>query len=311
MRIDEDLARSAPDRESVLAIGVFDGVHRGHRHLIDRLVSEATRSNRLAGVVTFLNHPASVLRPDFKARYLTSFEDRVRLLGVLGADFVVSLAFDLELSKLGPREFLARLMKHLRMRGLVFGPDFALGHKREGRPETLRGLGTEMGFTVNGVDLLIEKGEVIKSTTIRQVLDKGDVTRAAEMLGRRFALAGKVVTGVGRGKTLGFPTANLAVSPEIMVPGDGIYATWAETGGKRYMAATSIGTRPTFRETGRTVEAFILNFDGDLYGTVLSLEFARRLRDEVRFKTPQALKRQIDADVDQTREVLGVGRPGT
>jgi len=313
--LDQELARSSSGRDSMLTIGVFDGVHRGHQHLIGRLIRDAAATRRLAGVVTFRDHPATILRPDFKPRYLTSLDERIRLLRALGVDFVVPITFDVDLSRLHVRDFAARLQRHLRMRGLVVGPDFAMGHNRQGDSKTLAALGGEMGFTVGVVDLLVDGGHAVKSTAIRNALSRGEVAGVAEMLGRSFALSGTVITGHRRGRTLGFPTANLDVPPEMAVPPDGIYATWARVGKACYMAATSIGTRPTFDDrTGRSIEAFLLDFSGDLYGKTLRLEFVQRLRDELKFDTVDALLAQIGRDVELTRAILqgsGVGGQGS
>ena len=310
MRIDQELAVPSPARDSVLTIGVFDGVHRGHRYLIARLIHEGANTGHLAGVVTFRNHPASVLRPDFKPRYLTGLDERLRLISETGVDFVAPITFDSELSKVYARDFVARLQQHLRMRGLVVGPDFTLGHKREGDVAKLTALGEQMGFVVTVVDLLAAGVQAIRSTSVREAVAEGDVARAAALLGRDYALTGVVVKGAGRGKTLGFPTANVAVPPGRAIPADGIYATWARVGERRHMAATSIGIRPTFGESERTIEAFILDFDGDLYGQDVRLEFVRRLRDELKYDTVQALIEQIDTDVGQTRAILEASRPG-
>ena len=310
MKLDEELAQPSIHQDSVLTIGVFDGVHRGHQHLITRLIAEARNMGRLAGVVTFRNHPATILRTNFKPRYLTDAEERIRLIRDLGVDFVVPVTFDLDVSKLRARDFVARLRQHLSMRGLVVGPDFGLGHKREGDAEKLKALGQEMGFSVKVVDVIEDGGQPIRSTTIRQALAQGDVARVAELVDRKFALAGRVVKGVSRGKRLGFPTANLKVPAEMAIPGDGIYATRARVGESWYMAATSIGTRPTFDESELTVEAFLLDFEGDLYDQHLRLEFVQRLRDEVKFDTVQELQEQVDRDVAQTRAVLLSSRLG-
>ena len=289
----------------MLTIGVFDGVHRGHGHLLSSLTTEARRTARLAGVVTFRNHPASVLRPGFKPQYLTSVEERLRLINEHGIDFIVPIDFDLELSKLRARQFTMLLQKHLRMMGLVVGPDFAMGHNREGGPETLASLGRETGFSVLVVDPLVDQDrQVVRSTVVREALARGELAPVAEQMGRNFSLAGTVVRGQGRGAPLGFPTANLRPPTEMAVPGDGIYATWAHIGSQRYMAATSIGVRPTFEEGEHAIEAFVLDFKGDLYGQQVRLEFVRRLRDEVKFDSPRSLKEQVDRDVDETRAVL-------
>ena len=311
MKIDEELAQSSLDRDSVLTIGVFDGVHRGHAHLIGQLIREAAATERAAGVVTFRAHPAELLRPDFHPQYLAGLDDRIRLIEGLGVDFVVPVTFDLELAKLSSTEFVARLQDHLRMRGLVVGPDFAMGRRREGNVTTLAEMGKQMGFTLTVVDLLEEGSEAVRSTSIRQALAQGDVAHVSGLLGRHFAVAGVVVKGAGRGITLGFPTANLQVPPGMAVPGDGIYATWARVGELSYMAATSIGTRPTFDETERTMEAFILDFDSDLYRKDIRLEFVERLRDEERYDSVEALREQIGRDVDQTRAALTAAQPAT
>ncbi len=304
MRIDEELAQASHDRDSALTIGVFDGGHRGHRHLITKLAQRARAEGLLSGVVTFRNHPASVLRSDFKPRYLTSLEDRVALIRELGIDLVAVVTFDQDLANLSAKEFALRLKGHLRMRGLMVGPDFAMGHAREGSTETLAAMGQELGFWVEVVDLLAQGGKPIKSTAIRGALAQGDVTVVRELLGRDFSLTGTVATGERRGRTLGFPTANLETPEDMATPGDGIYATRAVVGNRVYMAATSIGVRPTFGEGRRTIEAFLLDFDGDLYGQEVRLEFVRRLRDEIKYDTMEALLEQVDKDVAETRMIL-------
>ena len=304
MLIDQELSEASSDRDSILTVGVFDGVHLGHRHLIARLTEEAAAAGCRPGIVTFRNHPASVLRADFKPRYLTSLDERLSLLRALGADPVVPVTFDLELSKLSARDFVLRLQTHLRMVGLVFGPGFAIGRNREGDAARLASLGRELEFSVTVADLLEDRGQPVRSTAVRRALAEGEVSRVAAMLGRNFELRGTVVKGVGRGRTLGFPTANLGVASGMAIPRDGIYATWAHQDSRRLMAATSIGTRPTFEESGRTVEAFIMDFDEDLYDREIRLEFVRRLRDEEKYETVEALQEQVARDVDQTRAIL-------
>ena len=311
MKIDQELAQHSPSCDSVLTIGVFDGVHRGHRHLISRLMAEASRGGCLAGVLTFRNHPASVLRPDFDPRYLTDMDERLSLIRGLGVDFLVPISFDKDLSRLSARQFVALLQERLRMRALVIGPDFTMGHQREGDTLTLASLGREMGFVLHVVEPLADEGgHVIRSTSVRQALVRGDVTLVGEQMGRNFALTGTVVRGHGRGGPLGFPTANLRMPEGMAIPGDGIYATLAYVNDRRYMSATSIGARPTFGEDGHVVEVFILDFHGDLYDRTIRLEFVRRLRDEVRFESVRALQEQVDRDIDQTRAILQAGRTG-
>ena len=305
MRLDQELSSSSPAKDAVLTIGVFDGVHRGHHHLISHLKRESNGTGRVSGVVTFSDHPLSILRPKMAPKYISTLDERLRMIGKLGVDFVCPITFDIELSRLSVRDFILRLQETLHMRGLVVGPDFAMGHNRKGDVKELASLGEEMGFSVKVVDILMDGDTPVRSTTIRHKLAEGDVATAASLLGRNFSLIGVVVSGEKRGRTLGFPTANLEVPPSMAIPADGIYATWIHLPDGRHMAATSIGTRPTFDNGNRTVEAFVLDFDGDLYDKELRLEFVERLRPEEKFDTVEALVEQINEDVAQTRAVLG------
>lgn len=310
MSIGDELGAIAVRGDTALTIGVFDGVHRGHAHLISQLVDEAVSKGLMPGVVTFQKHPAAVLNPRFEARYLTSLEHRLTLLTDTETEFAVSITFDRALADLTAREFIALLQEHLNMASLVVGPDFAMGRNREGTIERLNELGDEMAFTVTVVDGLKDSdGEPIRSTTIRSALSEGDVERVSDLLGRRFTLKGPVVSGEGRGGRLGIPTANIAPPEEMAVPGDGIYAAYAHLGNNAMQAAVSIGNNPTFGGQERTIEPFILDFDEDLYGKTLQLEFVRRLREQVRYDTVDALLKQIDKDVAETRNILDNAPP--
>ena len=305
MSLEEDLAHLTPARDSALTIGVFDGVHRGHRHLIDALVEEARASGLLAGVVTFKNHPVTVLRPGTRVRFLTDVAERSRLLKELGVDFVAAVRFDPALAGLSSRDFLGVLASELRMRKLVVGPDFAMGRDRDGSVETLPAIASEIGAEFKSVDLVTDPSGLVKSTAIRKQIADGEVSGAARLLGRNFSIAGTVGEGQRRGREMGFPTANLEVHPDLIIPGDGIYATWAHLESGRHMAATSIGLRPTFDDgENRTVEAFLLDFSEDIYGQTLRLEFVKHLRGEEKYDTVEALMEQIDRDVQDTRAAL-------
>ena len=301
----EELAAATPPRDSYITVGVFDGVHLGHQHLFAALVREAARAGCLAGVVTFRNHPGTVLVPGTVIPAITTVEEQAGLIRKLGIDFVVPATFTLEVSKMTADEFVSLLQRHLRMRGLVVGPDFALGHHREGTPEVLKKLGEKLGFSVAVVEPFTLDSHVVNSTAIRTALAQGDVQMAASLLGRPFTLEGTVVRGDQRGGSiLNYPTANVQADYGMMVPGDGIYATWAHFGGQRHKAATSIGVRPTFGSNERTVEAFVLDYQGDLYNKSMRLEFVRYLRTEVAFESVEKLKEQMDRDVEQVRQVL-------
>ena len=300
----QELESASPPGDTAITIGTFDGVHLGHQRVFQRLKSAAESKGLLSAVLTFRNHPRLVLSPDTNVRYVTTLEERLSLISAQGVDLVVPVEFTKELSVLKAREFLSLLSEKLKMKGIVAGPDFALGHRREGDIPALTQLGREMGFWVETLEHVRTGGSAISSNSLRSVIVEGDVVKAAEMLGRLYSLAGSVVEGEHRGKGLGFPTANLSVESGIVIPGDGIYAAWANVGSARYQAACNIGVRPTFGGGRRTVEAFILDFDGDLYGRPLTLEFANRLRGEEAFPTVDALVDQMKRDVDRTRAVL-------
>ncbi len=305
MRVHEELPDAPPDKNTVLTIGVFDGVHRGHQHLLKRVVDVASKGGMLSGVLTFVNHPRSVLVPDTCISYITSVEDRLALLKDAGVDMVIPLHFDMELSRLRAHEFTALLQERLKMAGLVMGYNFAMGFKREGTPETLASIGSDQGFSVTVVDAVSVGDGRVSSTVIRDSVSAGDVAGASSLLGRPFSLCGKVVAGEGRGRSvLGFPTANMDLPEDRLVPGNGIYAAWASVGDRKYMAATNVGIKPTFGENERNIESFLLDFDGDLYGKEITLEFVERLRDELRFESAEALIAQMHVDVERARETL-------
>lgn len=304
MLVEEELARAVSERDTALTIGVFDGVHLGHQFLIGKLKEKAAENGLLSGVVTFHRHPRLVLSPDSKITYLTSLKERIRLLEGLGVEHVVTLSFTPELSQLGAREFIALLKRYLRVRGLVIGPDFALGKRREGAAPTLRALGDELDFVVEVVPPMVLHGEVVSSTAIRHALSRGDMMAVNKLLGRHFTLAGQVSKGDERGKTLGFPTANLIPEPEQALPADGVYATRAFLSETAYQAVVNIGIRPTFGGGQRLVEVHLFDFEGQLYGQELRIELVERLRGEMKFSSAEELKAQIARDVTQARALL-------
>lgn len=304
MQLEKELAEFSPQRETLLTIGVFDGVHLGHQHLVGYLRRQALVRDLISGVVTFRSHPQQVLSPQTRLPYLTSLEERARLLRGLGVELIAFLSFTPDLAKVSARRFVSLLQRYLRMQGLVVGPDSALGRGREGDTFTLHNLGKEMGFTVDVVRPLIEEGEVISSTAIRQALAEGDMPKAKKLLGRPFSLSGQVIHGVKRGGSLGFPTANLAIKQDQALPADGVYVTKAYLSNQEHPSVTNIGTRPTFGEGERTVEVYLLDFEGKLYDRELRIELLERLREELRFSSPQELAKQIEKDVERARAIL-------
>ena len=304
MSVEEELAGLTPQKGMLLTIGVFDGVHLGHKYLLSELVEQARLKDLISGVVTFKQHPQRLLKPQSSLPFLTNLPQKIKLLKDEGVEAIITLSFTLELAQTGTHQFVSLLQKCLRMRGLVLGPDFALGRNKEGNVAVLRALGQSMNFSLTVVPEITINGEVVSSTAIRNTLSRGNMRKVHDMLGRYFSLEGRVISGTGRGVELGFPTANLDIDPERALPADGIYATWTYIENQRYQSVTNIGKRPTFGESEQTVEVYILNFQGNLYRHELKIDIIKRLRREQRFDTIEALKKQIEEDIKQARAIL-------
>lgn len=265
-------ADATSERASLVSIGVFDGVHRGHQYLIRQLVEEAQRRQQRAVIVTFFPHPDVVLRGISGRYYLTTPEYRAELLGKLGVDTVITLPFDDTLRHQHAGDFVDEMLNYLKISSLWITADFALGYQREGDFAFLTAQGQTKGFEVHSVDLLMQNGgQVIRSSAIREALQRGEVDHAQKLLGRQYHVSGEVVRGDQRGRSIGFPTANLAVWDELVLPANGVYAGWASLKGEKFAAVTNIGVRPTFDGVQTRVEAHLLDFDRDIYGQTLLL----------------------------------------
>lgn len=304
-RIVRGLDQVAP-APSVVSIGFFDGVHRGHQTIIRRAVRAAEKAGTRSVVVTFDRHPMEVVNPGTQPKLLMTLKRRARALAEQGVDLVVVLPFDDGLRHLPPAEFVDHvLVDPLRAQRVVVGSNFRFGHRATGDVQALGDLGMSRGFAVEGVTLLEMDAVVISSTEIRAAIDNGDVELAAAMLGRPPTVDGVVVRGDQRGAGLGFPTANLQVDERVAVPARGIYAgMFSATGEPARPCAISVGVNPTFGGQELRVEAYVLDFSGDLYGREAAVAFHHRLRDEQKFDSVEALVAQIDADVEQTRRLL-------
>jgi riboflavin kinase/FMN adenylyltransferase len=293
---------------SVVTIGVFDGVHRGHQAIIGHAVKRAHDSDLQSVVMTFDPHPSEVVRPGSHPAVLTEPVRKAELIEQLGVDALCVVPFTPGFSKLTPEAFVHDvLVEALHVAVVVVGDNFRFGHKAAGDVPLLEGLGRSFGFTVEESPLVSADGVVFSSTYIRSCVDAGDVRAAAAALGRPHRLAGVVVRGDGRGREIGFPTANLMVHRYAAVPADGIYAARLIRGGAHAAelpAAVSIGTNPTFSGRERRVEAFVLDFDGDLYGERVGLDFVAHLREQRVYETLEPLVAQIADDVEQTRALL-------
>jgi riboflavin kinase/FMN adenylyltransferase len=299
---------------SVVTIGVFDGVHRGHQQTIGHTVERARDLGVASVVVTFDPHPSEVVRPGSHPAVLTESARKAELIEALGVDVLCVIPFTLEFSKLSAETFVHDvLVEHLHAMVVVVGENFRFGHKAAGDVGLLAQLGRTFGFTVEGAPLVSSgvaadpTDTVVSSTYIRSCVDAGDVAEAARALGRPHRLEGIVVRGDKRGREIGYPTANLLVAPHAAVPADGVYAAYVRrgrSGGQALQSAVSVGTNPTFSGRERRVEAFLLDFDEDLYGERLALDFVSRLREQRRYDGVQPLVEQIAKDVQEARAVL-------
>jgi riboflavin kinase/FMN adenylyltransferase len=291
---------------AALTIGSFDGVHLGHQALLQSLIRAAHAKGLPAVVLTFYPHPSVVLRGRQPALYITSPDEKAELMGTLGVDMVVSQEFSLELSRVTADEFLDRLQDQLGMKALWVGEDFALGYQRQGNRHYLARVAPKRGFEFHVFEPFLVDGEVVSSTRVREALRAGDVERVARYLGRWFRIPGEVVRGAGRGRSLGIPTANLSIWDERAFPGAGVYVCLAHRNQERLPAVVNIGLRPTFEQDRQSpvIEAHLLDFDQDLYGQRLELDFIRRLRGERRFSGPEALLEQIEQDISRARVIL-------
>jgi riboflavin kinase / FMN adenylyltransferase len=287
-----------------LAIGVFDGVHLGHRALIGHLARGARQQQAAALAATFDPLPIQALAPGAPASALSEVSDRARLLRDAGADAVVIFRFDEAFANLSADGFVDRIKGACDVRRIVVGPDFHFGRRAEGDVEKLRARGKRDGFEVDVVTPVEMDGAIVSSTRIRNLLLAGDVEAAARLLGRPYSVRGRVVHGAKRGRALGFPTINLSLPKQRLLPRDGIYAMWAEMGEGRFKAAASLGVRPTFGGGDRVLEAYLLDFSGELYGEEVEVAFVKRLRDEIAFASPAELSAQITRDVEETKRAL-------
>jgi len=305
VQLEQELAGLQDYRDSAVTIGVFDGVHLGHKYLIYRLKELARQQDLRSVVVTFHEHPQEVLAPHRAAPpFLTDSTEKAALLKKEGVDSVVILTFTKKLARMSAREFLNLLKSKLKMRSLVIGPDFSMGRDNEGDIPTLRRLEKEMGFKLTVVPPAVKNEEIVSSTAIRKALEEGDMEKVGMLMGRPFSLHGKVIRGKGRGSNIGFPTANLKVLPGQALPADGVYLTLVYASGKAYHSLTNMGTNPTFGSAERTIESHLFDFHSDLYRREIRIEFVHKLRNEIEFVNPEELTRQINKDIQQAKTLL-------
>ncbi|MBM4139802.1 MAG: bifunctional riboflavin kinase/FAD synthetase [Nitrospira sp.] len=289
----------------VATIGNFDGHHVGHRTLLQAVVDTARNKQGTALVLTFDPHPVKILAPQVDLRFLTSPEEKLDRFRDAGIDEVVFLEFDQVIAALPPEAFVDQVLcQTFKLKEIFVGQHFAFGHKRAGKFSDLAVLGGQYGFAVHPVAPVEAHGSIVSSTRIRQLIEAGDVSLAARLLGRRYAVTGEITLGAQRGQALGWRTANLCVPPDRIVPPDGVYATVTVWNRRQYDSVSYIGTRPTFDAGKRVLEVHLLDQDQDLYGQSITVEFVQPLRDDIQFIDANALSRQIALDVKSARTLL-------
>jgi len=289
---------------TVATIGTFDGVHLGHQALLDQVRKEASARGAKSVALVFKEQPRAFIKPGTQVSYLSDFESRQEILTDLGIDHVVELEFGSAIQQLSSADFVSALRERIGLTALILGPGAMIGADRAG-VEQLSAASSYSGIDFLGVPSIVVDGEAVSSSVIRIAIVSGNCELAARMMGRNYSISGIVASGEQRGREIGFPTANIEPEFPITVPENGIYATLVEVDGEVHKAATSIGVRPTFEtDGGRTIEAYLLDFDGDLYTKRLRLEFVKRLRAEVAFESVDELVEQMNKDVEQTRQIL-------
>ncbi len=287
-------------------IGSFDGIHRGHLALLKPLIAGARADGAASVLVTFEPHPRCVIDPDHCPPLLTILEEKTWLLDQLGLDHMVVIPFTPQVAALSATAFMERLLRGIELRRIVVGQNHRFGHRQGGDPAFLRKLGARRGFTVDVATTLLRGREPISSSRVRRLVLLGQVRAAAQLLGRDYFIRSTVEHGAKRGRQLGFPTANLQIAPNKLLPANGIYAARVDLDDVTYAGALSVGFRPTFGGSSVTVEVFILDFDADIYGRLLTVWFVQRLRGEKRFASVPALQQQMARDVENARRILAV-----
>jgi riboflavin kinase/FMN adenylyltransferase len=306
MQLDWETETREKNKGAWITIGSFDGIHLGHQAIIKELVRGSHRSHDPAVVVTFFPHPSKVLGGTNGRFYLTLPEEKDQMLAAMGVSSVLTLKFDRVLASQSAEEFIRMLHQQMKFSCLLVGFDFRLGANRSGDIHTLSQLGKELGYCVHTIQPFRDSTQTVSSTIIRDMIKKGDIWGASRLLNRLYSVQGKVVHGDGRGKHIGLPTANLDIWKEKLLPGAGVYAAWADLNGQKLASVVNIGYRPTFYDQPeiQTIEAYLLDFNQDIYGKNLQLDFIKCIRPEIKFSSADELMQQIKQDIDQSHEVF-------
>lgn len=302
MEIFETLDAVSGIRPSAVALGNFDGVHLGHQELIKKTVEKARREGLAAAVFTFSNHPKDLLPKEKKVKNILVREDKEKLIASLGVDYLFNVPFTKAIMTMSPQDFVKKLLvDKFNMKAAFCGFNYHFGYKAAGNPEVLRSLGETFGYQVTEISPYKIKGEVVSSSLIRTLIASGQVEKCRTYMGRHYTIGGEVVVGNRLGKKLGFPTSNLVIDPDMVTPPNGVYVTYCTYNGVRYPSVTNVGIKPTIGHYNKNVETHIFNFDKELYGKHIMVEFLKKTRDEVKFDSVRELSEQIVRDCRDAR----------
>ncbi len=297
-----DLSHQFP--KIAVALGTFDGVHIGHQQIVSRAVELARAIDGTSVVFTFSNHPLSIVDPNRCPLQIVAYEYKNQLMEAMGVDVLLTIPFTHQFLTLSPGEFIKLLADNLRPTYIVVGPNYSFGYKGTGTPETLENAGCEFGFKTEIQQAVYVDDIIVSSTIIRQMITQGNVHQAARLLGRPLQIQGTVIAGEKRGRTLGYPTANIAINEGLAIPDDGVYVVQIAVGKFQYKGVANVGTNPTFNCSERRIEIYLLNFAGNLYGKTVTVAFLDRIRGEIAFTTAEQLKMQIALDIKVAENYL-------
>ena len=304
LELEKQISKFTNNQETILTIGVFDGVHKGHQHLFKKLNDIASKTTKHSTVITFINHPNTILTSNFLPSYLYNTEKKIQLIKDLNVNSVIPITFNDSIASLTAVEFIEILKRKINIHTIVLGHDFAMGKDRQGTKSEIVNIGSKYNFLTANVPPYKQKDTIVSTSMIKKMILNGEVNNVSKSLGRNFEISGKVIKGFSRGKKLGYPTANIEIEPNIIKPSNGIYATFATINKKIYFSSTTIGIAPTFKEQKYSIETYIIDFEKSIYSQNITIEFIEKLRNEIKFENIETLKYQIQLDIQKTKNIL-------
>jgi len=304
LELEKQITKYSNDQETILTIGVFDGVHKGHQLLFEELNDIASKTTHHSTAITFTNHPSTILNSNYLPNYIDDVDKKIGLIKDFNVNSVIPITFNNSIANLTAEKFMEILKRKINIHTLVLGHDFAMGKNRQGTKKEIVNIGSKYNFFTANVLPYKQNNIIVSTSIIKKMISNGEVHNVSKSLGRNFEISGKVIKGFSRGKQLGYPTANIEIQNNIIKPGNGIYATHSTINKKKYFSCTSIGMAPTFKEQKYSIETYILDFEKSIYSQNITIEFIEKLRDEIKFENIDTLKTQIQLDIEKTKTIL-------